>query len=77
MPGTSIIEGDHTEATGNKPWDDPAPLPPCLGEAVQKHDGARSFPRCYEMEAQAGFDVGHPVPCARQLLIRGQNRSPS
>ena len=73
MPGTSIVGGDHTEATCNKGWDDAVPFPPRLREAVQKHDGARSLPRRDEMEAQAGFYVGHPVRNVRQVLLRGHN----
>src|SRR6266511_5525152 len=65
MPGTPIVGRDHPKVVCDEGWDDAAPLPPSLREAVQEHDRARSFPCGDVMETQARLNLGHPVCGAR------------
>jgi hypothetical protein len=62
VPGAAVVGGDHPKAVAGELGDHAPPLPPRLREAVEEHDRAHPLAGVHLVQAQAGLDVGHPVP---------------
>ena len=61
VPRAAVVGRDDAVAGRDERFDHLAPFPPGLGEAVDQQDRFLAFARGHVVQAQARFDVGHPV----------------